>query len=651
MQRRGWLGLGRRLFLKAQYRVQELRGRARARRDARASMLPLDRVHRRLELLLAAIYGRSIPIAPLEHKWTGPNGREFARRVFRMGAPIASVDGDAIYLPRALAEQDDVAALTRYRLIALEQAERMIRGTTEQTLPTDQLERDLYLLREGAAIDAHIAQHHHGVAELLHSERGKALARRPKLSGMTIAERDVEGRLREMLAERPEDLASPSPNPAASLEWARDTARSIRSLGAKYRGLPLTPIWGTVKQRAATPIISSDEAQKDSSAIRPRVGSPESLVSSARSGESPEESKQQSSGSGQDSAPAEDSRGKQDDKESRSESPRDPKDAGAADNQAQGGSPSDARTMVGSPMEHLPPPIYYDEWDSDRCVYVHRHAAVRLYQCGDADESWIRGTLQQHAGTSRRIRHQFERLRARRALLRRQRAGDELDIAACVNAIVDRRLGHSGDDRLYIDARPARRGLAIALLVDVSGSTGVRVTEAMRIIDLERIALLLASEALDALGDLYAVYSFCGREASNIKLSVIKDFAEQNGDVVQRRIAAMEPEGFTRLGAAIRHATVQLARQSAGHRLLLILSDGRPNDVDSYQGSYGVEDSRQAVLEARASGVYPFCLTIDAEASEYLPRIFGAAGHTILQRPEHLPKALLGVVRGLIGRA
>jgi nitric oxide reductase NorD protein len=93
-----------------------------------------------------------------------------------------------------------------------------------------------------------------------------------------------------------------------------------------------------------------------------------------------------------------------------------------------------------------------------------------------------------------------------------------------------------------------------------------------------------------------------------------------------------------------------LARQSAGHRLLLLLSDGRPNDVDEYQSSYGVEDSRQAIMEARASGVFPFCLTIDQDASEYLPRIFGAAGHTILQRPEQLPRALLGAVRALIGR-
>ncbi|HEY4299029.1 MAG TPA: VWA domain-containing protein [Paraburkholderia sp.] len=146
------------------------------------------------------------------------------------------------------------------------------------------------------------------------------------------------------------------------------------------------------------------------------------------------------------------------------------------------------------------------------------------------------------------------------------------------------------------------------------------------------------------------MYAFAGRAAENVKMSVVKDFSEQNTHRVNRRIAALEPGGFTRLGAAVRHATRQLARQQAGHRLLLLLSDGRPNDVDHYQGDYGVEDSRQAIFEARASGVYPFCITIDKEASEYLPRIFGRAGHTILQRPEQLPTALLNVVRALIRR-
>ena len=273
---------------------------------------------------------------------------------------------------------------------------------------------------------------------------------------------------------------------------------------------------------------------------------------------------------------------------------------------------------------------------------------VRLYDSADGDDRWATDMLQQHAALVRQVRQQFERLRARRTLLGRQRAGDDLDITACVDAIVDRRIGQVPDDRLYMDARPARRGVAISLLVDVSGSTENRVTDELRIVDIEKIALLLAGEALDALGDLYAVYAFAGKSAFNVKLTTIKDFGERSGDVVNRRISALEPGGFTRLGAAVRHATLELARQTAGHRLLLILSDGRPNDVDRYQGPYGVEDSRQAIMEARASGIFPYCLTVDRDASEYLPRIFGTAGHTILQRPAQLPTALLKVVRALI---
>ena len=132
--------------------------------------------------------------------------------------------------------------------------------------------------------------------------------------------------------------------------------------------------------------------------------------------------------------------------------------------------------------------------------------------------------------------------------------------------------------------------------------------------------------------------AFSGRKAANVKITVVKDFADANGEEVTRRIAAIAPDGFTRLGAAVRHATRELARQSAGHRLLLLLSDGRPNDNRRISGAgYGVEDSRQAIMEARASGVFPYCLTIDEAASEYLPRIFGRNGHVVLDRPEQLP--------------
>ena len=148
----------------------------------------------------------------------------------------------------------------------------------------------------------------------------------------------------------------------------------------------------------------------------------------------------------------------------------------------------------------------------------------------------------------------------------------------------------------------------------------------------------------------FAAYAFAGKTAQNVAVMKIRDFTDRDPGAARRALGALEAGGFTRLGAAMRFATQELARQSTGQRLLLILSDGRPNDVDRYQGSYGVEDSRQAIMEARASGVYPYCITVDRDASEYLPRIFGTAGHTILQRAEQLPTALLGAVRALIRR-
>jgi nitric oxide reductase NorD protein len=196
--------------------------------------------------------------------------------------------------------------------------------------------------------------------------------------------------------------------------------------------------------------------------------------------------------------------------------------------------------------------------------------------------------------------------------------------------------------------RPARRALAITLLVDVSGSTDAPVTPTTQVIDVEKEAVLLASEALDALGDPYALLTFASRGARRVRVLTIKGFAERNGDAVRRRIGAIRPDSNTRLGAAVRHASAMLASAPAAHRLLLLLSDGKPNDADRYHGKYAIEDARRALFEARAGGVHPFCLTVDYEEPDYLPHLFGAAGYTILRRAEHLPRALLGVVRQML---
>ncbi len=172
---------------------------------------------------------------------------------------------------------------------------------------------------------------------------------------------------------------------------------------------------------------------------------------------------------------------------------------------------------------------------------------------------------------------------------------------------------------------------------------------AQQIIEIEKIALLLASEALDALGDRYAMLAFASRGASDVRVATLKGFSERNGETVRRRVSAIAPEGNTRLGAAIRHTASLLAKQSVAHRLLLILSDGRPSDSDRYFEEYGAEDSRQSILEARAEGIFPFCVAVGSDPlPECLPHIFGPEGYIALRAPDHLPHAVLRMLRQLL---
>ena len=201
---------------------------------------------------------------------------------------------------------------------------------------------------------------------------------------------------------------------------------------------------------------------------------------------------------------------------------------------------------------------------------------------------------------------------------------------------------------LYQSQRTMRRDLAIALLIDNSGSTDGWVSENRRVIDVEREALLLVCIALDGMGEPYTVQAFSGEGPDRVTVRELKGFDEAYGDDVALRIAALEPEHYTRTGAAMRHATALLMKQPARHRLLLLLSDGKPNDVDDYEGRYGVEDMRQAVVEAQLQGISPFCLTIDRHAAGYLPRIFGAHRYALLPKPELLPGVLLDFMKRLL---
>ena len=292
--------------------------------------------------------------------------------------------------------------------------------------------------------------------------------------------------------------------------------------------------------------------------------------------------------------------------------------------------------------------ISYPEWDWRARCYREPGAIVRERSAVKGDAAWVSSARARHARLVRRVRARFERLRPRPVRLDRQPDGSDLDLAACVTAAADARAGTAVDGRLYVDRRPARRELAVALLVDTSASTDAWVSADRRIVDVEKEALLVVCEALDALGDRYAIFAFSGEGPEDVSVLSVKGFGERTSLAVHRRIAALDSDRYTRLGAPIRHVTAGLANERASRRLLLVLSDGKPNDVDLYEGRYGVEDARQAVREAHAQGISVFCLTVDREAPRYAGRVFGPARFAVLNRAEQLPVVLIDVLRQLV---
>jgi nitric oxide reductase NorD protein len=633
----------RRLYLKARHlasvAVDDVRRRWHAGDDVRVE---LETVRRRLELLLAALHGHTPRIetaggsrqAGLDDRTVRLAGRH------RSDDVLAANDGETIRLPAVIEARDTETAIAKYRLLALEQAERVRRGTAGVAAGiASRLERDLFLLREGAAVDAALSLTLRGARDSLIDARAEALSRRPIARLLTPAEREVEAMVRRTLQAAPESPPrefGTGDEPADSLSWARDTAKRLVRRGGLYRGLQSVGLWGAV----LTPGIATSDG---TTRIARERGGADDERRSPRARDDGSADRRQTADGGETMLTRDlDAAQSLVEHEQGVEISSD--DGVGGDDTVS--APNTARVSRVAPSSRG---ISYPEWDYTTGAYRPRAVIVRQEDAPQSESTWADDVLSARAPLVREIRERFERLRARRSRLTQQRDGEELDLAACVRAIVDMKTGHAADDRLYIAVRPARRALAIALLVDVSGSTDTPVNPLQQVIDVEKEAVLLASEALDALGDRYLIVTFSGTGADDVRLGTVKGFDEPNGAHVRRRISAMAPQGNTRLGAALRHATALLAREPAGHRLLLIVSDGRPNDIAWYHEEYGVEDSRQAINEARAKGVFPYCLTVDREGAEYLPRIFGEAGHSILRHPDQLPTALVSVVRGLLG--
>ncbi len=284
----------------------------------------------------------------------------------------------------------------------------------------------------------------------------------------------------------------------------------------------------------------------------------------------------------------------------------------------------------------------YPEWDMGRQHYRKNWCVMREKPVAPVYDGFHRDTLAKYGGLVRRLRKAFEAMRDDDHLEKRQAHGDDVDIDALVEALADARAGREMSDRLFVRRHRAERNIAVAFMVDMSGSTRGWINEA------EREALILLCEALERLGDRYAIYGFSGITRKRCELFRVKTFDEPYDDEVKARIGGIRPQEYTRMGFAIRHLTRLLAAIEARTKVLVTLSDGRPDDYfDAYRGPYGIEDTRMALLEARRAGVHPFCITIDREARDYLPHLYGSAHYIILDDVGQLPARVADIYRRL----
>ena len=251
------------------------------------------------------------------------------------------------------------------------------------------------------------------------------------------------------------------------------------------------------------------------------------------------------------------------------------------------------------------------------------------------------------APLARRLRLQFEHLRSDRQWQRQQPQGAELDMQAWLDFYVERQHGQCAERGLFMEQRPNRRDMACLLLADLSMSTDAHLNDDHKFIDVITESLLLFCEALSAVGDQVALYGFSSLRRQQVRMQELKTFKQRYDDNTRGRIHALKPGYYTRMGAAIRQASKLLGECKQKRRLLLLVTDGKPNDLDLYEGRYGVEDTREAVLEARRAGLLPFCITIDQKAGDYLPYMFGANGFTLIRQPEQLPLRLPQLYRQL----
>lgn len=331
--------------------------------------------------------------------------------------------------------------------------------------------------------------------------------------------------------------------------------------------------------------------------------------------------------------------------------------------------------------------FFYDEWDFRAADYRPRWARVGERLSDEGDDDFYEETLRKYHGLVLETRRQFELMRPESfRKIKKLEDGHDIDLDDAIEFHVDKKAGVGPIARIYSRRNKVERDVAVAFLLDMSASTDEEIEKQRqkydkddnddfdgdprkyfqwlaqrrarqaieppkRIIDLEKESTVLVVEALEAIGDAYGIYGFSGYGRENVEYHVIKDLGEPFDDRVQRRIAKIEPIRSTRMGPAIRHTIHKLNEYDAKVKILILVSDGRPQDHgygrDRTEKEYAVHDTKQALVEAKRDGITPFLITVDKEGHDYLKQMCDDIGYEVVDNIESLPRRLPTLYRHL----
>ena len=308
-----------------------------------------------------------------------------------------------------------------------------------------------------------------------------------------------------------------------------------------------------------------------------------------------------------------------------------------------------------------PNTFIYDEWDASAHKYRERWCKVYEKNLGSGDLTFYRETLLSHAGLLQRIRREFEQVVPEiYHKEKRLPEGSDHDLDLAIEALTDFRIGISPSEKIFWRHHKIERDVAVAFLLDMSGSTGEAIKTVSdkplvgnapglersqrRIIDVEKEAIVLMMDSLEAIGDRYGVYGFSGHGRDNVEFYVIKDLEEAFSLDIAKRFGRIGPLHATRMGPAIRHTTAKLRKQQTHSKFLFLISDGRPQDrgysQEGAEKAHAVQDTRMAMIEARREGIHPFCLTVDKDGNDYLRTMMDDFSYEVLADVSLLPRRL-----------